>query len=196
MDKELLEITGRFPGQVGLVAEDLVSGERFSLEAAEVFPAASTMKLFVLGAILEAGADLTEQLPLLASELASGSGVLKDLTVGSLYSLRDLLTLMITVSDNTATNLLLERFGFPFFQDYLGRHGFSQTRIERKLSHPGSADWTGANLTSPADLAGFLRGLWSGQLLGEPARSLALDILRRQHYLNLIQALPVDGDQI
>jgi len=195
VDSELRAILDRFPGRVGLVLQPL-PGTGIRLREDEEFPAASTIKLFIMGAILDAGADLNERLPLLASEVGSGSGVLKDLTPGIELPLKDLLTLMITISDNTATNLLLERFGFPFFQSYLQKQGWRGTRIERKLSHPGSADWTGANRTTPRDLADFLIRLWQGDLLPPAQQSLALDILSRQHYPGLIYALPIDSDHI
>lgn len=186
----------RFPGTVGLVVQG--SGREFRHQPERVFPAASCIKLpMLLGVLSLSDVDLQEPIPMDEANRATGSGVLKSLSPGLALSLKDLLTLMIIVSDNTATNLILERFGLDWFNRYFADQGWQDTRIGRKLCLPVEHDRPGGdNLTSARDLADLLSRLWEGSPLSEARRGLALDILRQQHYLNFLRYLPLDADQL
>lgn len=188
-----------FPGTVGLFLEHLSGEETLEQNVERPFPAASTIKLPMLAAVLaEPSLDLSEPIRLDEANLATGSGVLKNLTPGLTLPLRDVLTLMITISDNTATNLIIDHFGPDFFNQHFSEWALSETRLANKLSLKSgiSTGWQGRNQTSPRDLAKVLKGLWRSTLLKGNARTTALSILQKQQYLGLLRKLPVDSDQI
>jgi beta-lactamase class A len=103
--------------------------------------------------------------------------VLKALTPGRTYTLRDLATLMIIVSDNTATNLLIDRLGVEAINERCLRHGWHGTRLFGKLQ---TGDATETSHTTPADLCSYFAQLWRGDLLPPALTGVAQDIFRRQ----------------
>lgn len=155
-------------------------GHAVSYRSTETFPAASTIKVYLLQTLLEqvaAGrASLTEEVALDADEQVTGSGVLKALTPGRPYSLHDLATLMIVVSDNTATNLLIERLGVEAVNEVCRQRGWRSTELMGKLQKGGNR----TSVTSPFDLADYFTRLWREELLPGELTGVAQAIYRRQ----------------
>ncbi|MFK7603181.1 serine hydrolase [Deinococcus sp. SM5_A1] len=184
-----------YQGEVGLRVCDLTGRELLALNPQRVFPAASTIKVPLLILALEwaqAGRlDLEGRVTLQAADRVSGAGVLHELGPGLTLSWRDALTLMIIVSDNTATNLVIELLGVGAVNDWLNRHGWTDTRLVGKLQLPpeqrNPAQLRGErNCTTAADQTGTLGRLVRGELLDAAHTVLALDILERQQYRDLI----------
>lgn len=200
---ELLAQAG-YPGTAALVVEDL-SGARLYAHAAErVFPAASTIKVPLLIRALQqvqAGTlDLTARIPMQAEDRVGGSGVLHELAPGLAPTVLDLLTLMIVVSDNTATNLVIEAVGGDDLNAWLAHAGIGDTHLVGKLQLPkhlrNAAQRRGErNRTSARDQARLLGGLARGEWLNSELTALALGILGRQQYLDILgRHLPRDPD--
>lgn len=180
---ELAALEQEFDLTLGVWASPLDGSEELVQYNAEtVFPAASTIKLFLLAALLNevaAGRQNSERVLTLTDEdRVGGSGVLTELH-GQHWSVRDLAMLMIIVSDNTATNVLIDLLGVELVQDYCVQHGWESTRLTGKLmvgrSGPGAA-------SSPRDLADCLRSLWRGELLPTAETELAQEILLAHQY--------------
>lgn len=184
----LREEIGRLPALLGLVLVDLARGGRCSLRGDEVFPAASLMKVPILLEVLrraaEEGLDLEDSVALRARDRVGGAGVLFELHEGTVLTLRDLARLMIVVSDNTASNLLLDRVSMEGVNRLMKRLGMSRSVLRRKFMQPGPE-----NLTTPADMARCLEALWRGEVLPASWREEALEILRRQQYREKIPLL-------
>jgi beta-lactamase class A len=164
------------------------------------FPAASTIKVFVLQALLErvaaGGMGLEDEIVLRGVDQVTGSGVLKALSPGRAYTVRDLATLMIVVSDNTATNVLIERLGVDAINDVIDGHGWSATSLAGLLQRPDlrAAGDTRASTTSPRDLADAFARLWRGELLPPELTAVAQGIYRRQQATDLLgRYLPFDA---
>lgn len=184
-----------FAGTAALLVADLDGTVLVSLNPERIFPAASTIKLpLLVYALQQAQAGrlgLDEALTLRAEDRVGGSGVLHELTPGLSIPIRDLLTLMTVVSDNTATNLLIDRLGTDDFNVWLSRQGLHATRLIGKLQLPperqNAAQRRGErNRTGAADQLRVLLGLAAGRLLNAAHSSLALDILGRQQLRDLI----------
>lgn len=202
LTEELQALIAAFPGEVGVVLENLASGERFAHQEARPFYAASTIKLPMLCYALSTGADLEQKIPIRPETVALGSGILKDLSPGLALPLRDILTLMIVVSDNTATNVTLDLFGHkePFNRYYHG-HGWLETHTAGMLSLPEDRpdpkrEKGDFSRTSARDQAAILKSLWRGELLEPPATQTALDILSRQQLTSFLRYIPADLDDL
>jgi beta-lactamase class A len=170
-------------GTLGVFASPLdPSGDTVGYRSDDIFPAASTIKVFVLHALLDqvcrGAASLDEEILLDPREQVSGSGVLKALTAGRSYTLLDLATLMIIVSDNTATNLLIERLGVATVNELCRREGWRATELAGKLQRGG----TRPSVTSPRDLGEYFLRLWRGQLLPDQLTRTAKEIYGRQQH--------------
>ena len=122
-----------FDGVLGVAARDFASGREIMVNADLSFPTASTFKVALLYACyrqIDAGAiDPMQRIVLEDRHLVPGSGVLQDLDTGASLTVRDLATLMIVVSDNTATDLLYDLVGRPSLAETLAQLGLSQTFI-------------------------------------------------------------------
>lgn len=178
---KLVELERDLGGTLGVYAVPLTSASPdVKFNETERFPAASTIKVFVLQSLLEqvdgGNASLDEELSLAAGEQVTGSGVLKALTAGRFFSIRDLATLMIIISDNTATNLLIERLGVDAVNSTCARQGWHQTHLAGKLQK----GLTSASYTCPRDLGDYFARLWRGELLPERLTAVAQEIFRQQ----------------
>lgn len=115
LERLLAEVAGRHTGNFGLAAHDLTTGEEVGLCASQVFPTASVIKLPILVEFMRQVTNrrlaLDERVELRAVDRCGGSGILKALDEGLQLTLRDCAVLMIIVSDNAATNLVIEAVG-------------------------------------------------------------------------------------
>ncbi|MDL4817797.1 serine hydrolase [Actinomadura opuntiae] len=174
----------RLGGTLGVAVHDLGTGGRAEVRADHRFTSASVIKLAVMAAVLaeaEAGRrSLDERLPVPPGARVPGSGVIKDLADAAEFSVRDLVTLMTIVSDNTATNLLIDLVGRDAVNAWCARHGLHGTVLARVMMDAAARERGEENLTTPADVAALLTGLVAGELLGEEGTAFALDVLARQ----------------
>ncbi len=113
LDETVHAAIAGFPGNVSLFAKNLDSGATFALRADDKVRTASTIKLAILAATFAAVAEgktkWTDASTLHDADKVTGSGVLTEFSDGDRFTLADLVHLMIVVSDNTATNLVLDR---------------------------------------------------------------------------------------
>ena len=120
-------------GKMGVAVKNLETGESASFNGNEVFPAASTFKVPVLVGFyrqIESGTFSMEKNVILRREdLVPGSGVLKELTPGMVLSFRDLIKLMMVVSDNTATDLIVREVGMENMKDVIKELGLKNTKV-------------------------------------------------------------------
>jgi beta-lactamase class A len=202
LESELRALVAGFPGTVALHAHNLDTGAEVGLDPDRRVRTASTIKLPIACALSErvaAGkARWDERLTIAADAKVSGSGVLSDFTAGETVSLRDAMTLMIVVSDNTATNLILDRIGADAVNDHLDRLGLEATRSMRKIRGDGTqlkaaTGWSRAGMieenrrfgigsSTPREMTRLLGLLAAGKVVDEAASRDLVGILERQQY--------------
>jgi beta-lactamase class A len=197
----------QFSGTFGLMVRTLESNPedrlKFRYNAEEGFPAASVIKLPMLidalGLVQAGSLRLEDRYPMKASDHASGSGVLQVMQAGLEPTLRDLLALMIVVSDNTATNMTLDILGgVDATNARFAKMGLETSRVLGKLQvaweFKTEAQRQGilAEIT-PLETVELLEKLWHGQLLGPEMRERALKILGEQQYTEIIERYLPEG---
>jgi beta-lactamase class A len=198
VDDEVMALTRGFGGRVGIAAENLATGDRVSLHADEVFPTASAIKVFVLGALFEGAAAgriaLDERCSLSHAARTLGSGVLVHLSPGLEPTWSDLATLMMMVSDNLATNLLVDRIGIDAINAHIVAAGLERTALNGRIDFSRlAADKTALGVATPADFVRYFAGLRRGELLDAAHAERMLDVLRIQKYIEpLRRMLPAD----
>lgn len=123
--------------EVGVYARHFGSGREIAVNAERRFPTASTVKVPILFALYRKAAageiDLQERVTLEAAHRTAGSGVLQDLDLGLQPTIHDLATLMITVSDNQATDMLYHVLGDAYIQQVATEVGMIDTRTPRTV---------------------------------------------------------------
>ena len=183
------------PGRVSVLVRDFSGEVLFGRQPDRVFPSASLIKLpLLIHGLQRVGRgdlDLAGRLTLRAEDRVGGSGVLHELDAGLALTLRDLLTLMIVVSDNTATNLVIERVGIDDLNAFLREEGLGGTELVGPLQLPperrNARQKAGErNRTCARDMAGLLLRLVNGRLLPAALTELALDILARQQLRDIV----------
>ena len=198
-DAVLARIAG-FPGTVTLYAKNLDTGAAFGIHETDPVRTASTIKLPILCTIFDqvaAGkAKWTDPITIRPEDKVSGSGIIgSELSDGVQLPLRDVANLMIVLSDNSATNLILERFTADAVNAYLDRIGIRTTRSMRKIRGDGTElkaaeGWSaagrlpenqkyGIGVSTPRDMVTILERLDKGEIVSPAASAEILAILKR-----------------
>ena len=194
--RDLAEAAALVPGVCGAVVLDADGGERLALRADEPFPAASVIKVPLVMALHAEAAlgrlDLGERIE--PGERVDGTGVLRDLRDVGPLSLRDLALLAIAVSDNTATNRLIERVGIATVNAWLDAWGCPRTRLRRKMYDLDAAARGIENVATPREAARLLTLLLAGGCAGRAASDAVLALLERCQDTSLLgRFLPGDA---
>lgn len=169
-------------GVLGLALKDLKTGKTFLLNEREVFPQASSIKIAILLEAFkqaeEGRLQLDEFIALEESRKVAGSGVLYYLGRPSLrLSIHDTAVLMVVLSDNTATNLLIDKVGMEAVNKRLDGLDLAKTRLRRKMMDLKAAAEGRENVSTPLEMMTLLEKLWKGDVLKEPYRKDLLEIL-------------------
>lgn len=165
------------------------------IRADEVVTAASTIKVPILAAALDevdAGRLDLAQPSAIPSQRTGRSGVLQALSHLNTLTLADLLTLMIIVSDNTATNVVIDLIGMERVNQFCAGAGLSGTVLRRKMMDADAARLGLENTTTAHDQATLLDAIAWRNLLPAPLRAFALQALERQQFNHGLPSLLPD----
>lgn len=180
--EQVESVVAKADAVVGVAIRDLGGDQVFLYNADEVFPLASSIKIAILAEVLRqaaAGELSLDQRVLLASEdKVGGSGILQHLTDPALaLSVRDLCVLMIVLSDNTATNVLIDQVGMDRVNASLSAWGLGKTRLQRRMMDYEAARRGEENIGTPAEMTDLLVRLRRGELLPEGETATLRQIL-------------------
>lgn len=168
-------------GVVGYVVIDVNTGERFGRLDAVQFPTASTIKLAILYELLtqadEGRLSLDTVAPVDRARAVPG-GLLYELATPSL-SPRDLAVAMILQSDNTATNVLVDRVGMAAVNRRMSALGLAGTHLRRYMIDLAAARRGDENVSTPADLARLVLAFHRGEGLSTSSKAVGLEILQK-----------------
>ena len=191
--KALEAIATDLDGVMGYVVVDITSGERFERLPRETFPLASTIKLAILYELFkqaeEGRVKLDTVQPLDRRHIVGGSGVLNHLTAPAM-SLRDFAVLMIILSDNSATNLLIDAVGMENVRTRMAGAGLPGLQLRRRMIDLEAAKRGDENVGSPDDLAKLLLMIHKGEGLQPSSREGILEILRKPKTSSLRDGVP------
>jgi beta-lactamase class A len=187
LTKQLQELTKKYPQlKAGILIADIENQSYVNLAGTNSFSAASTIKLPILIAFFEAvdaqKIYLNELWAMTKIHLADGAGNMQYQKIGKKFSAIETATKMITISDNTATNILIENLGgAKTLNQKFADWGLTATKINQPLP-----DKTGTNTTSPEDLSNLLFKLDRGELVSLASRDRILEIMKRTERNNLL----------
>lgn len=154
--------------------EPLIMGE-------EPQSSASIIKIFILGTAYELAErgqlNLNQQVTIHQADMVGGAGVINGRSGEPVYTVRNLLELMITESDNTATNVLMDTIGIERIQRFMTVHGFQDSVLQRKMMDFEALRAGRDNFTTAGDVGKFFRLLREHKLVSEAADSEMISIL-------------------
>ncbi|MDQ3798598.1 MAG: class A beta-lactamase-related serine hydrolase [Acidobacteriota bacterium] len=209
LDERINAAIRDFKGKVWIYAKNLDSGKTYSLRGDERVRTASTIKLPIMVEtyfqVSEGKLGWTDEIVLTKEKKVGGSGVLGEFSDNTKIDLRTAVNLMIVVSDNTATNLVLEKVTADAVNARMEALGFTDTKSIRRVfgTEKDSRVATdpviktfGLGMSSPQNMVGILEMLEFGKIVSAEASKSMLDVLRRQQYKdgigrNALDTVPV-----
>jgi beta-lactamase class A len=198
LHRTLDSISAAHHGVVGYAVANLDTGERIGRNADEPFPTASLIKVPIAVALMDQVAQgqisLDDRITVLRIEKVPGAGILQFLHDGAEITIRDAAWLMLTLSDNTATNLLLSRVEMRRVWEAMEKRGFPRTKVFLRLASvaPDSSVKYGLGVSTPNEMAGLFTLLADGKAVSPAADSVLLDMLDHNEDGELLQRY-VDG---
>jgi len=196
LSRELDPLVAGFPGVAGVYVRDLATGRHVAVNADELYPTASTIKMHILARLMqraEAGEiDLERRVLIDEGVRVPGSGVLTYLDHAEHLTVRDVAVLMIIVSDNTATNLCIDWATIDGTNAMLRKLGLTKTVLRRKMQDHASVLRGDENVASPAEVVQFLDVLHRGEGLSRFVCDETLKVLKKPKRGFLAPGLPQD----
>jgi beta-lactamase class A len=165
-------VDANLDGVMGVAIEDFKTGDQFFLHENEVFAQASSIKITVLADLYlqaqQGKLKLTDLYTVQSSDLVPDSDIMGGLTPGvTRITLRDLATMMVAVSDNSATNVLIDRVGMDKVNAMLDSLGLAHTRLRRKMMDLEAAKQGRENISTPREMMTLLEAIYRGKLLNK-----------------------------
>src|SRR5690348_8103612 len=183
---------------MGLAVKDLTSGDEFFINPDEVMPQASSIKITVLAELYRQAQSgklkLTDEYVVRKEDLVPGSDIMLGLTPDvTRITLRDLATMMVAVSDNSATNVLIDRVGMENVNSMLQGLGLHATRLRRKMMDLKAAGEGRENVSTPREMMTLLEAIYRGKLLSQGMKDDFFKILSTPKESSMLQGLPDDA---
>ncbi len=199
--QEIFSILATLEGEVGLHIEDLQTKETFTINPGRVFPAASVIKIPLLALLLEDAregrVDLERSVGVAPENRVGGTGILCELPENLTLPLSAFARLMIVLSDNIATNTVIDAVGMDRLNAFCRERGMPDTRLQRKMMDFDAIARGLNNFTSAADIGKMLSLLAEGKWSTPEISSAIVDCLAGQQLRSklpaLIPAIPVQS---
>jgi beta-lactamase class A len=200
IDKQIQGLLEPLTGTFGFTAWHPGTGERIAINDREVFRSASVIKVPLMVDLFcrrdEGEVSMSDTFILRDECKVDGSGVLRELHAGAELTLMDLIALMIVLSDNTATNMLVERYGTNSCNERMRGFGLENTVFARKMYDWDAAKAGKENLCTAHDLAVLLDMMAAGRISSNSTSTEMVEIMARQQYREKIPLLLPEGTKI
>ena len=203
LDDQVKNLVTSFKGKVNLFAKNLDTGETYGLNPDERVRTASTIKIAVMieafARVAEGKAKWTDEVVLTKEKKVSGSGILGELSDGLKLTLRDAVNLMMILSDNTATNLVLDVLTTDAVNARMESLGFKQIKIMRKVGSGGESmagkdpenKKFGLGFATTREMVLVMEKLERGDIISPAASKEMIDLMKREQGRNAIgRSLP------
>jgi len=192
------EMVERFEGVMGVAIVDLTDGRTIFKNEDRVFPTASSIKIAILLELYrqeqearggaQGKAKLDDVYTFDPKDLVEDSQIMAGLTAGvTRVTNRDLAQFMIAVSDNAATNVLIDRVGMQNVNAMLRNFGLTKTMLRRKMMDIAAAKRGDENVSTPQEMARLLETIHKGKALSTELTAgfiKQLKTLKKDSYLS------------
>jgi beta-lactamase class A len=197
LESSIHDVDQHLDGVMGVAIEDLKTGDQFFLHENEVFAQASSIKIAILADLYlqaqQGKLKLADFYTVQASDLVPDSDIMGGLTPGvTRLTLRDLATMMVAVSDNSATNVLIDRVGMENVNAMLDSLGLAHTLLRRKMMDLDAAKQGRENVSTPREMMTLLESIYRGKLLNKASADDFFKVLSTNKDSWIPRDLPTD----
>ncbi len=197
LESTIHDVDDHLDGVIGVAIEDLTTGNQFFLHENEIFAQASSIKITVLANLYlqaqQGKLKLTDLYTVQSSDLVADSDIMGGLTPGvTRVTLRDLATMMVAVSDNSAANVLIDRVGMANVNAMLDSLGLAHTRLRRKMMDVEAARQGRENISTPREMKTLLEAIYRGKLLDKESTADFFKVLSTNKDSWIPRDLPAD----
>lgn len=194
LDEKIQAALAGFEGKAWIYAKNLDTGKDYALRADEPTRTASTIKLAIMAEafhqVAQGKLKWSDECIVSKDKKVGGSGVLFELSDDTKIDLRSAVNFMIVVSDNTGTNLVLDKVGTDNVNDLMDSLGLHNIRSMRKVFGGGDSRagmlpenrLFGLGRSTPREMVKLLELMDNGQLVSKEASAEMISILKRQQY--------------
>ena len=198
LDEQVKSLTSTFKGKVSLFAKNLDTGETYALNADERVRTASTIKIAVMietyARVAEGKLKWTDEIVLTKEKKVGGSGILNELSDNLRLTLRDAVNLMMILSDNTATNLVLDVVTTDAVNARMESLGIKNIKIMRKVFAGGESmagkdpenKKFGLGMATPREMVLVMEKLERGEVINPTVSKEMIDLMKREQGRNAI----------
>ncbi len=203
LERDVAKIDEGLDGVLAVAIKDLTDGRTLFYHADEIMPTASAIKVAILAELYRQEAAgqqgksgvvrLADPYTVDKADIVAGSDIMAGLTPGvTTLTNRDLATMMIAVSDNSATNVLIKRVGLGNVNTLLSGLGFTETKLRRQMMDLKAATEGRENTATPADFVTLLEALHRGQIVPAPLKDEYFKMLATHKDSDIPRLLPDD----
>jgi len=197
LESSIHEVDQHLDGVMGVAIKDLETGDQFFLHENEVFAQASSIKIAVLANLYlqaeQGKLKLTDLYTVRSSDLVPDSDIMGGLTPGvTRITLRDLATMMVAVSDNSATNVLIDRVGMDNVNAMLESLGLAHTRLRRKMMDLDAAKQGRENISTPREMMLLFEAIYHEKVLNKESSADFFKVLSTNKDSWIPRDLPAD----
>lgn len=199
MNKQLEKLQ-HIPGELGFYYKNLVTGESICHNTESTFGPASVIKLPIMMAIFKLAAEgktsFTDTIVIKEEEKMPSCGALNSFVGEPKVDIRTLCSLMITISDNTATNVLISHYGTALLNQVFGDMGLVQTKVNRLLFDKEASKRNIQNVVTPQEIGYLLEELYFGRFVNTEVSEEILEILCRQQINHKMKEMLPPGTKV
>ncbi len=195
-ERQLQDIVKSSSFLTGMMAVDLTTGDSFAINQDIVFAQASAIKIQILMEVYKQASEnkfaLTDTRPLLSTNTVAGSGILNAMVDPVSLSIRNYCMLMIGLSDNSATNTLIELVGLKNINATMQSLGLKNTRVQRKMIDQPASLRNEENISTPAEAVKLMKLLHDGKFIDKATSDEILITLQKNPVENskLVRGIP------
>jgi len=209
LEKEILTLAETYSGRIGVYAKNLKTNEEIKINADSLFPTASVIKLPILVTLFQKAKDgfinLDSEILIPSQDKVGGAGVIRYFDGNTKIKLIDAAILMIILSDNTATNAVIDQFAnkhddkLEAVNSTMEKLGLKNTKLLNKVfsystkKNTPEAKRFGLGYSSPFEMGKLLEMIYSHQVIDSQYSERILSILKNQQDDTMIRRyLPYD----
>ncbi len=184
LENKINEFIAAQDGNTAVYVKNFKTNQEIKINEKMLFPSASTIKLTIMAEIFRrvdrGELNLDDKIEINENMETGGDGILKELDYGHRFTIREIMTLMIILSDNMATNILIDLLGMDRVNKTIKELGLKDTKLQRKMMDSQAVEEGRDNFITAEDAAHILELIYRGKCISKKCSEQMIEILKKQ----------------